>query len=234
ETSEQLVVRARYHADQARCKRSSEPSAAKAHDEQARTILRRLWTRCTRTAHRAGCQAFGSSHGLYEEVVQEAAAELSRIVLGSKSLRNLDRRFSASFESVCIDAVRSVRRNNRGRSGSSLTYEQDGEKRSISFVASDEAPIPQEDEGAEPLTLQHKDRGSLDGFAAIVGESAFDSIVHRLPPRQLKVLSLRLQGIEYKEIAALLKINRDTASSDFQKARAFIETNIAPQREDRP
>jgi len=48
--------------------------------------------------------------------------------------------------------------------------------------------------------------------------------------RQVTVMTLRLQGFDFAEIGEQLGIHRDTASSDFEKACHFIQTNIARER----
>jgi RNA polymerase sigma factor (sigma-70 family) len=214
ETPELAASRIRQHLRDADAKRATDAKAASIHDARATGLIDKLSRRLLGKAEGYAARAFGRAFELHEEALVEIFIHLDRALRNYETRKGLEERFDATFHSIVVDAIRHVARTNRGMSGDTV----DG----MSIVSSDN--VEDDDEGLPSDSFQ--DSGALQAIFAAVDTAAFDEIAMRMPVRQLEVLRLRAEGWEFKEIATKLKINRDTASADYNRGLAFIKNHL--------
>lgn len=219
EEPEKLVERIRWHIGEAESKRD-QPSQANYHDEIVTELIQRLSMRVLPKAEAIAKRICGTAYDLHSEGLVEIFKELNRVIRAVDTREGLESRFAATFERVAIDACRRVKSADHRISGKG--------NRRVQVESGDETADQAGDPESSVLELK-EDPASLQGFLAIIGENAFETIAHRMKPRQVQVMTLRLQGFDFVEIGQQLGIHRDTASSDFEKACRFIKTNIAPE-----
>lgn len=220
ETRERLVERIRWHLRESDGKRGHDADGARQHDELAENLIYRLCHQkaILGKAEAYARKAFGRKLELAEEAVTTAVYLLDCAVRNYSTRRGLEERFDSSFHSIVIDAIRKVEASNRRMS--------EGPKVSLEVVSLDEPTSDGEESGG--FTDIREDPSALQAFFEIIDQTAFESIAHRIPPKQLNVLAMKAQGYDFQEIGEKLGVNRETASSIYKKALAFIKNNIAP------
>jgi|GEM_PF-4198971 len=220
EEPEKLVERIRWHIGEVGIKRD-QPGQAVHHEEIATELIERLSMRVLGKAEGIAKRICGTAYDLHSEGLVEIFKELNRVIRAVDTREGLETQFAATFERIAIDACRRVKSADHRISGKG--------NRRVQVISGDEDADKEGGEEASVLD-QKEDQAALRGYLAIIGEHAFESIAHRMKPRQMQVMTLRLQGFDFKEIGEQLGIHRDTASSDFEKACLFIQTNISPER----
>lgn len=242
ERSEDLVSRIRGHIEQAERKESGGPWDASSHREIADELFVRLWKRHCSRAKAIARSVFGSDRGLVEDVDVEVARQLHRVIVQpGGTLRGLDENFRNAFKTICVDAVRKVGRDSRGRDGNAVPHyiREDSEaqlqKTRMERVVSAETPTKdRRDRDVPPVETGISDIDSEEDFRTVLGHVAYRALIGRLPERQRTVIEMVSQQKTFKQIAADLQIHPDTVSSDFDKAIQFFENNLATQlRRDR-
>lgn len=225
---EQLVLRIRECLRSASVKTDGgDESGARADKQAAERLIDELTMVCAPTMqHYARAFFDGSANEcLREDVIIQMTVNLVRAVRDlSPSNGAYERRFNMCLQRDCLDAVRSIRREN-----------DDPEVRAKDLpqyrIISVDAPTSTADGGDGEVTVGDiiADPLAEQAFHQLSSQCALEDEITVLDPARRQVVEMRLASVGWLEIAAACGISDKTAQKYFKEAATTILERVAPE-----